>query len=195
MGEPQEPSRPYRRFGKGQYLRPRPVKRTPEEEEDAAFARLLTHDWSILSPSQRREALKCALIQGRAWVEEFGRSPEKDGLSSHTAYFRSAVRFAYYEAKVLNEVEYELWRRHGADDERVASFASGVRRELLRSHLDRVTRDLDGNVEALMERARTYAKHGGDVELWFATLRSFHVIGATTLARLKRRLQADGLLD
>lgn len=105
---------------KDDYIKVKPIKRTPDEEEEAEVFALLAHHWDIIEDKER--AAQCAFDHGAAVCEGFnGKLPKKTGF--HEMYRRSAIRGAK-EAMVLNDVEYELWR-YETQDPRVIWFRRG----------------------------------------------------------------------
>lgn len=201
MTDEDRPRKRRRKRLTGDSLRPKPIRRTPEEEEEAEVSRLLAYPWDILSPSDRREALACATVQGEAVAEEFGGLPDQveDG-DYHAAYRTSAVRWAL-ESKVINDVDYEVWRFEDRDP-RIDAFARGVRnvlgrraprrvRPVLKRRSSRTLRELD----RLLHRVRRYVDHGGEAREWLARVEELGAVPRTTLEELTRRLEEEGLLD
>lgn len=197
--ESRSPSR--RRRPRGDYLRPRPVRRTPEEEEEAAISRLLAYTWQILSPTDQQAALHCAYIQGEAVAREFGGLPDGVDANDHLeGYRRSAIRLAF-ASKVINDVEYECWRFFG-DDPRVSAFAAGVNAALGRTRAGHVRHRSSGEVRAperelerLVSEVRRHADAGHSARAWLAMTESLGALSAATIEALKERLRSEGLLE
>jgi hypothetical protein len=114
--------KPNRKLPAADRVKVKPIRRTPDEEEEAECFALLAHHWDILNQSQRKRAARCAFEQGRSVFEAFdGELP--DGASYHEMYRRSAVRGAN-DIGVINDVEYECWR-YETQDPRVIWFRRG----------------------------------------------------------------------
>lgn len=202
MSDEEKPRRRRRKRLTGDSLRPKPIRRTPDEEEEAEVSRLLAYAWEILSPADRREALACATVQGEAVAEAFGGLPDQVEDGDYLAAYRtSAVRWALEGSKVINDIDYELWRFEDRDP-RIDAFARGVRnvlgddaprrtRPALKKRSSRTLRELD----RLLDRVWRYAERGGNARVWLARVEELGAVPRTTLEELTRRLKEDGLLD
>ena len=121
-----KPKKPAKGLPKGDHVKVKPIRRTKEQQEEAAYFALMAWHWDILDATQQKAACMNAFEQGEAVAEEFGGPIE--GATYHEMFRRSAIRSAL-AAKVINEVEYECWR-YETQDPRIAWFRRGFIQEM-----------------------------------------------------------------
>lgn len=103
----------------------KPIRRTKREQEHAELARLLTHNLDLFSSKERKAAVLTAYTFGASFAEDAYEDGEDEACGDETDYRRVCVRYAYMTMKVINDVEYMLWKSASPDDIRFHAFRMG----------------------------------------------------------------------
>lgn len=98
-------------------------RRTPSEHREARVARLLAYDWDILSVADQRAALLAAYSFGVDLAIEVVKDDD-EAYGDAKDYRRVCIRWAYEDARVINDVEAALWKNVD-DDPRMLAFQRG----------------------------------------------------------------------
>lgn len=100
-----------------------PVER---DEEDVKAAVLLSHHWDLFSKKDKDQAILIAYWSG-VQLATGARETGEEAYGDAKDYRRMCIRFAFEKAKVINDVEKELWRSVDPEDPRLVAFAKGFK--------------------------------------------------------------------
>lgn len=100
------------------------VKRTRLQLATAKLIETLVRHWDLLSRKEQELARNYANAVGHEYAKRY---PKKKN-ARFSAYFDTVVMDAWLK-KIMNEVEFELWKSWRQDDPRVVSFQLGFRDE------------------------------------------------------------------